>query len=67
MVSITSEHLDGYAPRLSARVRHMDTDFPIEVRVSEGSSGSTAYGLTAEQATLLLARLERAVRTVVQV
>lgn len=66
-MSITSEHLDGYAPRLSARVRHMDTDFPIEVRVSEGSSGSTAYGLTAEQATLLLAQLERAIRTVIEV
>ena len=67
MVNTNSDALGAYAPRLSARVRHMDTDFPIEIRVSEGSSGSTAYGLTAEQATLLLAQLERAVRTVVEV
>ncbi|MCE2765231.1 MAG: hypothetical protein LW627_12050 [Ilumatobacteraceae bacterium] len=62
-----SDNLGAYAPRLLARVRHLDTDCPVEIRVVDGDDSTTSYGLTPEQATLLLAQLERAVRQVVTV
>lgn len=51
-------------PRLMARVRPMDAEYPVEVRVVDGTE-STAYTLTADQAALFLLQFQRVVGQVV--
>jgi len=46
------------------RVRHADADTPVELRVHEDGM-SSAYGITAEQAAVLLVQLDRVVRQAV--